>query len=205
MEEAIMRSNALAGVDAWLGQAEEVLRDQRERSLSPSSAQLWDAGQVERTMTMAELAKGLEAVLRVLCESPGRWVLIAESGPYRYLQALAFEDGALITEVVSNHWIEGNFRWTPEQERQLQDLGWACPDPPGRPNWLRVESTTSPDLPGVADQAVQTLQQVFGIQDEDSLKIKQFSSPNRGGTPATPRYVVEQVDSAQLPASASST
>jgi hypothetical protein len=198
-----MRSKALAGVDGWLDQAEEVLRDQREQSLSPSSAPLWDAGQVERTITMAEFAEGLEAVLRVLCESPGRWVLIAESGPYHYLQALAFEGGALIVEVVSNHWLEGSFRWTSEQEGQLQELGWALPDLPGRPNWLRVESTTSPDLPGVAQQAVQTLRQVFGIQDGNQLEIKQFSSPNREGSPASPRYVVEHVDSAQAPASAS--
>lgn len=52
-------------------------------------------------------------------------MLIAESGPHRYVQALAFEDGALIAEVVSNHWIEGNFRWTSQQEGLLQDLGWA--------------------------------------------------------------------------------
>ena len=194
-----MRSEAVAGVDGWLEQAEEVLRDQRDRSLSPSSAPLWDAGQVERTITMAELSEGLEGVLRALCESPGRWVLIAESGPYRYLQVMAFEDGALIAEVVSNHWIEESSRWTPEQEGQLQDLGWALPDPPGHPNWLRVESTTSPDVPGAAQQAVRTLRLVFGIQDEDRLEVRQFSSPNRGSTPATPRYVEGQVDSAQLP------
>jgi hypothetical protein len=75
------------------------------------SAPLWDAGQVERTITMAEFAEGLEAVLGVLCESPGRWVLIAESGPYRYLQVLAFEGGAIIAEVVYNHRVRSR-RWS---------------------------------------------------------------------------------------------
>ena len=122
-----MRSKALAGVDGWLEQAEEVLEEQHERSVSPSSAAVWDAGEVELTITMAEFAESVEAVLRVICERPGRWIVITESAPYRYWQALAYEDGALVAEVISNHWIDGDFRWTPEQENRLQELGWILP------------------------------------------------------------------------------
>jgi hypothetical protein len=192
MEVIIMRSRALAGVDGWLNQAEKVLEEQHERSVSPSSAAVWDAGEVERTITMADFAEGLEAVLRVISERPGRWIVIAESGPFRYWQALAYEDGALVAEVISNHWIDEHFRWTPEQENRLQNLGWICPDPPHRPNWSRVESTTSPDVAGVAQMAIDTLRQVFGLTEEDKLEVKQFSSPNRGSTPATPTYAAEQ-------------
>jgi hypothetical protein len=66
MEVTIMRSKAIAGVDGWLAQAELVLKDQQERSISPSSAPLWDSGGVERSMTMAEFAEGLEDVLQRL-------------------------------------------------------------------------------------------------------------------------------------------
>jgi hypothetical protein len=107
MEMMNMKSRALAGVDGWLKQAEQVLTDQRERSLSPSAVPVWDPGQIDRTLTTAEFAEDVKDILRALTERPGRWILVAESGPYRYWQALAFEDGSLVTGVVSNHWIEG--------------------------------------------------------------------------------------------------
>ena len=187
-----MKSRAVEGVDGWLEQAEEVLRSQHERSLSPSSATIWDAGEVERTVTMTVFAEGIERVLRALCERAGWWILITECGPYRYWQALAYEDGSLVAEVISNHWIEGDSRWTSEEEDRLQDVGWLHPDPPHRPNWLRVESTTSPDVARIAERCVDTLRRVFGVREEDALDVKQFSSPNRGSTPATPMYVKEQ-------------
>ncbi len=187
--EVTVKSKAIAGVDAWLEQAEGVLRDQKERSLSPSSAPQWDSGQVEMAITVAAFTEGIEEVLGALCERPGRWVLIAECGPSRYWQALAFEDGALVTEVISNCWLEGEDRMTPAQEQRLRDLGWSSPDPPRRPNWTRVEPTTSPDVSGVAQQAAATLGQVFGIGVQDTIRVKLFSSPNRGATPASPRYV----------------
>ena len=93
-------------------------------------------------------AEGIETVLRALCERLGRWILITECGPYRYWQALAYEDGSLVAEEISNHWIEGDLRWTSEREERLKELGWLYPDPSHRPNWSRMESTTSPDVAG---------------------------------------------------------
>jgi hypothetical protein len=90
-----MRSRAIAGVDGWLEEAEAALEQQKERSLSPSSAPVWDAGEVETAMTFGEFSEGLEGLLGTLCERPGRWILICEVGPYRYWQALAFEDGVV--------------------------------------------------------------------------------------------------------------
>ena len=188
-----MKSRAVEGVDGWLEQAEEVLRSQYERSLSPSSATIWDAGEVERTVTLTVFAECIEAILRALCERTGRWILIIGCGPYRYWQALAHEDGSLVAEVISNYWIERDTRWTSEEEDRLQDLGWLHPNPPHRPNWSRVESTTSPDVARIAQQCVDMLRQVFGVGEEDGLAVKQFSSPNRGSTPATPMYVKDNL------------
>ncbi len=184
-----MRSRAVAGVDSWLKQAEEVLSSQREQSISPSFATVWDAGEVQQTIAMTEFAPGIEGVLKVLCERPGRWILVIEFGPDRYWQALAFEDGSLVVEVISNHWIEGELRWRPEQEEHLRDLGWTDPDPHRKSNWSRLEPTTSPDVSGVAQQAAETLSRVFGVGPHDKLEVKLFSSQNRGGSPASPIYV----------------
>ena len=94
----------------------------------------------------------------------------------------------MITEVASNHWLEADKKWTAEQEVRLGELGWNPPDPTGSLNWSRVETTTSPDHVGVAQQASRTLNQVFGLLRDDKLVVKLFSSPNRGSTPATPTY-----------------
>ena len=67
-----------------------------------------------------------------------------------FWQALAFEDGSLVTEVVSNHYLGGNDRWSGSQEDDLAALGWERPDPPRSPNWIRVEFTTSPAVADVA-------------------------------------------------------
>ena len=138
---------------------------------------------------MAEFSEGLEDVLGSLCRRPGRWILIAEVGPSRYWQALAYEDGSLVAEVASNHWREPDDHMTPQEESRLRMLGWEAPDLPGRPNWTRVESTTSPAAAGVALQAVETLGGVLGAGEGEKVVVKLFSSPNRGDTPASPEYV----------------
>ncbi len=185
-----MASKASASLDAWLAQAEEVLEEQRERSLSPSSAPTWDAGEVEQVITLAEFSDGLEGVLTALSGRPGRWILIAETGgPHRYWQALCYEDGSLWAEVVSNTWIEDDPQLSVEQEEGLEALDWGVPVPPGYPNWWRIEATTSPDVAGVTRQALETLREVFGAGDGDKVTVKLFSSPRRGKTPASPEYV----------------
>ncbi len=186
-----MRSRALASLDTWIIQAEEVLEEQRERSLSPSSARNWDAGEVERTMAMEEFSQGMEGLLTTLCERPGRWILICEAGPHRYWQVLCFEDGSLAAEVASNYWRDPDDQMTPNDQGRLRALGWKDPEPPDRPNWTRIEPTTSPDAAGVALQAVETLGGVFGAGGDDEVTVKLFSSPNRGGTAASLRYVAE--------------
>jgi len=127
-----------------------------------------------------------EELLERLCRRPGRWILIAEDNERCHLfwQALAYEDGSLVTEVVRNHYLDGEDRWTPEQESRLLTLGWECPHPPRHPNWINVEYSTSPPVDEVAKRASATLRRVFGLGAGDHVFVKLLSSPLRGNTPA---------------------
>ena len=137
-----MPSKAIASPDAWLVRADEVLREQRANTLSPSSAAVWDDAAVVWTMTLGAFERGLEDLLVRLCRCPGRWILICEDAahPNRFWQALAYEDGSLIAEVVGNYYLEGDDRLTFEQEAELVRLGWQAPDPHAG----RTGSTSSP-------------------------------------------------------------
>ena len=181
-----MVSQAIVSVDVWLAQAEEVLQAQREQGLSPSSVLSWDDARQEWVLPLARFEHDLEELLERLCRRPGRWILIAKDNErhHRYWQALAFEDGSLVTEVVGNHYLEGEDRWTPEQESRLLTLGWECPHPPRRPNWINVEYSTSPPIDQVAKRASATLRRVFGLEAGDHVFVTLLSSPLRGNTPA---------------------
>jgi hypothetical protein len=141
-------------------------------------------------MPLSEFAASLEDVLRSLCERPGRWILIAEDDhqPLHYWQALCFEDGSLCTEVVSNHYLEGDDRLSVGQEELLRLNGWGVPDPPLHTNWYRIESTTSPNLEDVATQSARALREVFRLSNLDEVRTRLFASPLRGATPASPDY-----------------
>ena len=181
-----MVSQVIVSVDVWLAEAEEVLQAQREQGLSPSSVLPWDDASHEWVVPLARFEGGLAELLERLCRCPGRWILIAEDNERRHLfwQALAYEDGSLVTEVVGNHYLEGEDRWTPEQESRLLTLGWECPHPPRRPNWINVEYSTSPPVDEVAKRASATLRRVFGLGAGDRVFVTLLSSPHRGNTPA---------------------
>jgi hypothetical protein len=183
-----MVSKAIAALDVWLAHAEEVLQEQREQCISPNLA--WRETSDEWTVTLVDLEQGLPDLLGSLCARPGRWILIAEDDECRqhFLQALAFEDGSLVTEVVSNRYLEGDERWTPTDEARLVELGWDLPNQPKRPNWIVVEPTHAPAVDEVAARVVATLRAVFRLNDESQLFVKMFSSRIRGNTPASPEY-----------------
>ena len=182
-----MASKAVASIDQWLVLAEQVLLDQHEQALSPSSSGEWEDVRHEWTVSLASLGLGLGALLDRLCSRPGRWILIAEDvrRSYRFWQALAFEDGSLVVETASGSGCPDSERLSPEAERLLVELGWDAPDPPSSPNWRRIEATTSPDVAGVAAQAMRTFHEVFELADKDKLLLALFPSPRRGGTPAS--------------------
>ena len=185
-----MVSKAIASLDAWLARAEALLQEQREQALSPSRTPVWGSDGAEEVVPLAAFERGLESLLGGLCPRPGRWILIVEDDARRahFWQALCFEDGSLVAEVVSDFYLEGDDRWTPDQAEQLAALGWDAPDPPRRTNWIVVEPTTSPPVAQVATRAVATLREVFGLGDGDELFVKLFGSPIRGDTPAGPVY-----------------
>ena len=114
-----------AALNAWLVAAEEVLNEQRQHSISPSSVAGGPRRHYERLATLWEIEHGLTSVLQKLAFDPGRWILIIEDGrnTKRYLQFLAYEDGSLVAETVSNHYLDAKDRWTPEGEATLQGLG----------------------------------------------------------------------------------
>ena len=73
----------------------------------------------------------------------------------------------------------------PRRRIILVELGWDAPAPPSSPNWRRVEATTSPDIAGVAAQAMQTFRLAFELTDKDQVLLTMFPSPRRGETPAS--------------------
>lgn len=101
------------------------------------------------------------------------------------MQALAFEDGSLVVEAAGGSGAEISKRLSQEAEDLLGELGWESPSLPSSPNWRRVESTTSPDIDGVATQMIRTLRDGFGLKGRDQILITLFASPKRGATPAS--------------------
>jgi hypothetical protein len=199
-EVTVMVSKTLASLDAWLARAEEVLAEQREHAISPSLGLLEGDGREEWTITLAALSEGLEELLESLCARPGRWILIVESNerPHHFWQALAFEDGSLVTEVVSNHYLDEEHHWTRAQEERLLALGWEWHVRPYKTNWIDVQATTTPIIGPIAERARVTLSELFGLGDEDKVFVKMFSSTIRGDTPASPEYLAEE-DATPLP------
>ena len=194
-----MVSKVIASLDAWMVRAEEVLAEQREHGISPSLGLAEGGSREEWTITLVAFSEGLEGLLESLCARPGRWILIVESveHPFRFWQALAFEDGSLCTEVVSNHYLPNEHYWSRSEEEQVLSLGWEWHIKPYLTNWINVQSTTTPDITSVASQALRTLRELFGMGDYDKVLIKMFSSSIRGDTLASPEYSIED-DAAPL-------
>jgi len=140
-----------------------------------------------RLATLWEIERGLPSVLAKLALDPGRWILILEDATRtnRYVQFLAFEDGSLVAETVSNVYLTGEDRWTVTDEAALAALGWEPPEPPRRPNWIVVSAEPVPPVEDLAARAVRTWREVAGLGDRGRLVVELFDSPRRGSTPAT--------------------
>jgi hypothetical protein len=186
-EVSAVASKAVASLDQWVSQADQILQEAYETALSPSLASTSEAFEREWTVSLRSFGLGLPGLLERLCSRPGRWILIAEDAnrACRFWQAMAFEDGSLVTEAGSGTAKKRSERLTPDQELQLRDLKWCAPDLSFTPNWQRVEATTSPDITDVAKQALSTLRDVYGIDTRSRLLLRLFASPLRGRTPAS--------------------
>jgi len=103
----------------------------------------------------------------------------------RYVQLIAFEDGSLVTEAVSNINLDPTEQWDAEHEALLAKIGWSRSEDGGSPNWQRLYPTVTPPVDEVARMLLCTLRTVFGLRGRDLLTVKMFSSPRRGRTPAS--------------------
>ena len=141
-----MVSKAIAAVDAWLESAERLLSEQRAQGISPSSTPAWNPRVEVSTLSVATFVDGLQGTSGLaLCST---WTLDFDrrgcQAPVPVLAGAGFEDGSLVTEVVSNYYLTDEQQWSPDEEDQLLKLGWEPPEPPKRTNWINVEYTTSP-------------------------------------------------------------
>ena len=174
-------------LDVWLAAAEELLLEQRRYSISPSSAGSGQRKHLCHVATLWKVEHGQASVLQKLVLDPGRWILIIKDSRdnNHFVQFLAYEDGSLIAETVSNHYLSERDRWSREEEAELLALGWGEPNPPKRPNWFVVFPTLFPPIAEIARLAVTTLRKVLALGDWDRVVITLFSSPRRGNTPAS--------------------
>lgn len=172
-------------LDAWLAEADRVLAEARSASLSPSTYPApWNPHRTEQDMTLGELGAQLEAVLSRLAFGPGRWILIVEDKDARYVQVLAYEDGSVYAETVSNHYLKSEQRWSEHDEAKLKGLGWRAPE--GKKlNWHATFPTISPDTGEIAGLMMATLQGVFRLKSVGWVKLVMFASALRGNTPAS--------------------
>ncbi len=187
-------SRGRAALDDWLAAAEHLLSQERDRCISPSSViGTWAEAWTMSLRTLADVEQQLPTILQRLVDWPGRWILIIEDAEchHHFWQALAFEDGSLVAEVVSNYYLDGDELLSPEDAARLTQLGWETPDPPRRTNWITIHPTYSPPVDKVAQRAMRTLREVFGLTEGDLVLLKMFSSPIRGDTPASPVVVEE--------------
>lgn len=174
-------------LDAWLQSAERLLAEQHRHSVSPSLVPPVTDAPLRRTVPLTTVVAGLPSLLRRLVADPGRWILVLQVGPpegNHYVQYLVCEDGSLVAEAVSNHYLVGPHRHSELEHSTLRTMGWAPPSP-GSGNWRFVQATLDPDLETVAHLGASTLQRVFGAGAADSVTVSLHSSPRRGGTPAS--------------------
>ena len=138
--------------------------------------------------------KGLADLLGSLCARPGRWIFIVEAveRPYPLLAGAGLRGRITLTETVSNHFLADEHHWSRSEEERLLALGWQWHIKPYLTNWINVQSTTTPDIASVQDQALRTLRELFAMGDDDKVLVKMFSSSIRGDTPASPEYSIEE-------------
>jgi hypothetical protein len=182
----VTTTSGRAALDAWLSKADRVLGEARSASLSPSTVPYpWDDHRSAQRTTLAELARHLEDLLGRLAFGPGRWILIAVDNRARYVQVLAYEDGSVLAEAVSNNYLATEDRWSEHDEKSLTSIGWQRPSSPEWPNWSAVFPTITPDLGQITALLLATLRSVFRLGDADFVGLILFSSPRREGTPAS--------------------
>src|ERR1039458_9079174 len=140
------RRKSRAELEEWLVAVDRLLTEEREHAISPSTVPPATDDTVIWTMRLSTFQRDLVGLIDLLVSSPGRWVFILEPGESdRYLQMLVYEDGSIFAEAVSNNFLEGSDRLSPEEETELSAIGWNEPRLPGKPNWWSAQDTLYPD------------------------------------------------------------
>jgi hypothetical protein len=189
MEVVTTRKNRVA-LDAWLAEADQILAEQREQSISPTihGTQYGRSTPVPRlSVTSHPVSQSFSGGSRRTLDG---WIMILEhtASFNRYVQLIAFEDGSLMAEAASNINLVPAEQWDAEQEELLARIGWHPPEvgvEDGDPNWWVWFPVTTPPTREVARMLLCTLRTVFGLRGRDLLTVKMFSSPKRGRTPAS--------------------
>jgi hypothetical protein len=120
----------------------------------------------------------LPRALDLMRKSRSRWILILETPSEHYIQFLATENGVLVSECVSNEYLEARplqFRLTADAELHLQVFGWKPPELPKQPNWQTVGEGQKAAV-DAAVIALRTFRRIFDCQDEDALNLQFFKS-----------------------------
>ncbi|MGA2805023.1 MAG: hypothetical protein ABSF89_11635 [Acidimicrobiales bacterium] len=186
------RRDSRAELQRWFLDVDELLAVQRGHAISPSTVPSARTDPATWTMSLGALHRDLVQLIDVLVKSPGRWILILDSGHPggRYVQLLLCEDGSIVAEASSNNFLEGRDRLSAAQDGALAGIGWNEPRLPKRPNWWSTQATIDPDTKEVARLVLEAFAAVYGLRDSDPITARVLSSPRRGGTPAS---VVEPV------------
>lgn len=128
----------------------------------------------EGTLTFAEFDERLCPTLEAMLDGRGRWVLVVEGTPTRYVQFLT-EERVIVAECVSNEFLEGDDRLAEDAEELLPELGWDWPAPPNQPNWLTVQDDDNAAL-DISVLALQTMRRVFECTDESVVSARLYRS-----------------------------
>jgi len=80
-------------------------------------------GESYRRLRLEDLETRLTDVLELMVSSPSRWILIIQTAGERYVQFLASEDGALVSECVSNSYLPDASKLSADDEELLAELG----------------------------------------------------------------------------------
>ena len=137
------------------------------------------ASAVEPSVTTWEEFEGQVAVVLAHMAVDSYFVLSTtekEDESSYYVQFAQGGKAGLLAEAVSNAYLAGTRALSPAQEEQLGDLGWQSPPPRARHelNFSRQWPMPAP-FTEVAQLAVSTLREVYGIERPTRLQYRRFA------------------------------
>ena len=141
----------------------------RSRSSSSEAKTLRPGKRRCRLRRWGDFRRELAALIRLLREAKGRFIIIGHRSRHLFVQFCISGDGSIRGESISNNFLEKGERLTAATCRQLVELSWKKPGKPSANYW----SAWQPPLPieRIALLAVTTLRDVFEITSPNELEI----------------------------------